>query len=116
MIGNAALLDENGIDSSSLSSDRPALAEQGKTPVFVRSTVIASRFSRLPIRPGPGASEAIALLHRLGLKTVMATGDVDAVANHVAREVGIDRVIAAPRRPTNWPPFAICRRPPKKSA
>ena len=34
------------------------------------------------------------LLHRLGLKTVMATGDLDAVANHVAREVGIDRVIA----------------------
>jgi Cu+-exporting ATPase len=41
-----------------------------------------------------GAKEAIALLHRLGLQTVMATGDVAAVANHVARQVGIDRVIA----------------------
>jgi cation transport ATPase len=42
----------------------------------------------------PGAREAIALLHPLGMKTVMATGDVEAAARHIAREVGIDKVIA----------------------
>ena len=45
-------------------------------------------------QPRAGAREAIALLHRLGLKTIMATGDVDAVAHHVARQVGIEQVIA----------------------
>jgi Cu+-exporting ATPase len=44
--------------------------------------------------PREGAKAAIALLHRLGMKTVMATGDVEAAANHIAREVGIDRVVA----------------------
>jgi hypothetical protein len=58
------------------------------------STASAWRCSPSPIRRGRAPGEAIALLHRLGLKTVMATGDVEAVANHVAREVGIDRVIA----------------------
>jgi Cu+-exporting ATPase len=59
-----------------------------------RSTAPASRCSPSPMAARPGAKEAIALLHRLGLQTVMATGDVEAVASHIAREVGIDRVIA----------------------
>jgi Cu+-exporting ATPase len=45
-------------------------------------------------RPRPDAAAAIARLHGLGLKTVMATGDVEAVARHVAAVVGIDRVVA----------------------
>ena len=94
MIGNAALLDENGIDSSSLSSEASRLAEQGKTPVFAAVNRNLVAIFAIADQARPGAREAIALLHRLGLKTVMATGDVDAVANHVAREVGIDHVIA----------------------
>ena len=94
MIGNAALLDENGIDSSSLSSEASRLAEQGKTPVFAAVNRNLVAIFAIADQARPGAREAIALLHRLGLKTVMATGDVEAVANHVAREVGIDHVIA----------------------
>ena len=94
IIGNAALLDENGIDSSSLSSEASRLAEQGKTPVFAAVNRNLVAIFAIADQARPGAREAIALLHRLGLKTVMATGDVDAVANHVAREVGIDHVIA----------------------
>ena len=70
------------------------LAEQGKTPVFAAVDGISVAIFAIADQARPGAKEAIALLHRLGLKTVMATGDLDAVANHVAREVGIDRVIA----------------------
>jgi Cu+-exporting ATPase len=60
MIGNAALLDENGIDSSSLSSEASRLAEQGKTPVFaavnrnlVAIFAIADQARRAPERPSP---------------------------------------------------------------
>lgn len=94
IIGNAALLGEAGIDSSLLSAEAARLAEQGKTPVFAAVDGISVAIFAIADQARPGAKEAIALLHRLGLKTVMATGDLEAVANHVAREVGIDRVIA----------------------
>jgi Cu+-exporting ATPase len=94
VVGNAALLAEEGIDSATLNDEATRLAEQGKTPVFVAVDGHSAAIFAIADQPRPGAREAIALLHRLGLKTVMATGDVEAVARHVAREVGIDEVIA----------------------
>ena len=94
VIGNAALCHEMGIDHTPLAALADRLATQGKTPVFVAITGQAAAVFGIADEPRPGAAEAIARLHRLGLQTVMATGDVDAVAHHVAREVGIDRVLA----------------------
>ena len=71
-----------------------AWAEQGKTPVYVAVDGTCAALFAVTDGARPGAREAIALLHRLGLRTVMATGDLEAVAGHVAREVGIDEVIA----------------------
>jgi Cu+-exporting ATPase len=48
-----------------------------------------------PIKPG--AAEAIAKLHALGLKIVMATGDNPTTAKAVAGELGIDEVRAGLR-------------------
>jgi Cu2+-exporting ATPase len=42
----------------------------------------------------PESREAVDRLHRLGLEVVMLTGDAQAVADGVARELGIDRVLA----------------------
>ncbi|TXT27508.1 MAG: Cu2+-exporting ATPase [Rhodocyclaceae bacterium] len=94
VIGNARLLEAEGIAIGPLADEAARWAEQGKTPVF--ATVDRKNMAIFAIadQPRAGAREAIALLHRLGLKTVMATGDVDAVARHVAQLVGIDRVVA----------------------
>jgi Cu+-exporting ATPase len=101
LIGNAALLDAAGIDCSA-SRSRPGLGRAGQDAGVCRRR----RQSASPVRhrrPGaPGAKEAIALLHRLGLKTVMATGDVEAVANHIARRSASTASSRAPRRPTSW--------------
>ena len=107
VVGNAALLAENGIDSGVLADEATRLAEQGKTPVFVAVDGKSAAIFAIADQPRPGAREAIALLHRLGLKTVMATGDVEAVARHVAREVGIDEVVA---RATPADKLAVIRR------
>jgi Cu+-exporting ATPase len=93
-IGNAAYLEQAGIDCRAQQAQAEAWAEQGKTPVFVALDRHCVALFAIADAPRAGAKEAIALLHRLGLKTVMATGDVEAAARHVAREVGIDEVIA----------------------
>jgi Cu+-exporting ATPase len=93
-IGNAALLEENGIEPGELAAPAESFAGQGKTPVFVALGGKAVALFAIADQPREGARAAIALLHRLGIETVMATGDVEAAARHIAAEVGIDRVIA----------------------
>ena len=94
LIGNAALLEGAGIDCCAQQDQARAWAEQGKTPVYVAIDGVSVALFAVADQPRAGAKQAIALLHRLGLQTVMATGDVEAVANHIAREIGIERVIA----------------------
>ncbi|MFV0535054.1 MAG: heavy metal translocating P-type ATPase [Cumulibacter sp.] len=45
----------------------------------------------------PESREAVRALHRLGIEVVMITGDAEAVANEVGKELGIDRVFAGVR-------------------
>jgi Cu+-exporting ATPase len=94
LVGNTALLDAAGVDYGAQLDQAQAWAAQGKTPVYVAIDGTCVALFAIADQARPGAREAIALLHRLGLQTVMATGDVEAVANHIARQVGIDRVIA----------------------
>jgi Cu+-exporting ATPase len=94
LVGNAALLEAAGVDCGAQREQTRAWAAQGKTPVYVAIGGVCVALFAIADQARAGAREAIALLHRLGLQTVMATGDVEAVANHIARQVGIDRVIA----------------------
>jgi len=82
------------VSCAALQPRADGFAAQGKTPVFVALNGRCVALFAIADRPRPGAHEAIALLHRLGLKTVMATGDVEPTARHIARQVGIDEVIA----------------------
>lgn len=93
-IGNAALLEEAGISCLAMQAQADTLAEQGKTPVFVAQDGRLVVLFAIADQPRQGAREAIALLHQMGIETVMATGDVDAAARHIAHQVGIKRVIA----------------------
>ncbi|MEF8726979.1 MAG: heavy metal translocating P-type ATPase [Accumulibacter sp.] len=94
LIGNSALLAEAGIDCAASEAQAAALADQGRTPVFVAVDGHALALLAIADQPRAGAREAIERLHRLGIETVMATGDVAAVARQIARQVGIGRVVA----------------------
>jgi len=94
LVGNAAWLAENGVAPGDLAMQAEVFANQGKTPVFVALGGKSAALFAIADRPREGARAAIALLHRLGIETIMATGDVEAAARHIAREVGIDRVVA----------------------
>ena len=92
LIGNAKLMRERGLAADEAGAQR--LAAEGKTPVFV---AIDGRMASMIAVADPikdSSREAIAQLHRLGLKVVMLTGDNRSTAEAIARQVGVDRVLA----------------------
>ena len=97
LFGNQRLLQGVGIDVAPLASRAEALRKDGQTVMFL---VVGGRLAGLlavadPIKPT--AAEAIAKLHALGLKLVMATGDNETTAKAVAAKLGIDEVRAGLR-------------------
>lgn len=94
LIGNAPFLERAGVDCAPLAAQAAAGAALGRTPVFAAVDGRLAALFAVADAPRPGAAAAIARLRRLGVKAVMATGDVEAVASHVAAVVGIERVVA----------------------
>ncbi|WP_369600375.1 heavy metal translocating P-type ATPase [Hahella sp. SMD15-11] len=93
-IGQVRWFREQGMDFSAWQAKADAHATQAATPLFV---AVEGRPAGLiavadPIKPD--SRDAIARLHQRGLKVVMLTGDVRATAEAVARQAGIDEVIA----------------------
>ena len=72
------------------------LGREGTTVVYVVAGDPAEPLGALGLADvvQPESKEAIDRLHELGLEAVMLTGDKQEVADHVARQLGIDRVIA----------------------
>jgi P-type Cu+ transporter len=94
LLGNARLLRDRGIDSAALEADAAALAEQGKTPVLVAIDGAAAGVLGIADTVRPESAEAVAALQRMGIEVVMITGDARRTAESVARQVGIERVLA----------------------
>ncbi|MDQ5959675.1 MAG: copper-transporting P-type ATPase [Pseudomonadota bacterium] len=94
LIGNTEWMAANDVDTSMLAAATNAAGAAGKTPVFVAIDGQLAAFFAIADQPRSDAAETIAWLHRLGIKTIMATGDTEAAARHVASLVGIDRIEA----------------------
>ena len=93
-VGSAAFLRELGVDPSPMASEAEALASRGHTTIHV---AVDRRLAGLiavadPVKPA--AAEAVAELGRLGIATVMLTGDERRTADAVARAVGVSSVVA----------------------
>jgi Cu+-exporting ATPase len=97
LIGNRAWLEETGVDLKPLLPRATTLSEQGKTPVFCVLDGQAAALFGIADRPRPDAHEAIQRLHRMGVKTIMVTGDTEQTARYIADRVGIGTVIAHAR-------------------
>ncbi|WP_413740116.1 copper-exporting P-type ATPase CopA [Sodalis sp. RH14] len=94
LLGNSALLQQQQVDIAGLAARVAFWSEQGATPVLLAlDGKAAALFAiRDPLRDDSVA--ALRRLHGLGYSLVMLTGDNPATAGAVAREAGIDRVIA----------------------
>ena len=94
VVGRFAFLESRGVDPSALRTPADDLAAAGKTPVFVaidgRPAAVIAIADTLKV----GSVEAVAELHRMGLEVAMLTGDNETTAKAIARQAGVDRVLA----------------------
>jgi len=93
-VGNAALLAALGISPGRFAPQSEAFAAETHTPVFIAVDGDVVAVIGLADAVRPAAREAVQALRRLGLESVMLTGDDARTAEAVARAVGIDRVAA----------------------
>ena len=94
LLGNLKLMRERGIGLGELEGQAEALADQGKTPMFVAVDDRLAGIIAVADRIKEGSVEAVAELRKLGLEVWMITGDNARTARAVARQAGIEQVMA----------------------
>jgi Cu+-exporting ATPase len=93
-VGADRHMEQLGIDLGSVVARAAALAAQAKTPLYaaVDGALAAVIAVSDPLKDS--SPEALQALHALGFEVAMLTGDNRATAEAIAREVGIDRILA----------------------
>jgi len=94
LAGNRRLMDESAADAGALAADAERLAGEGKTPMFVALDGKAAGLVAVADTLKDGSGAAVKALGDLGLEVVMITGDNRRTAEAIARQVGIERVLA----------------------
>jgi Cu+-exporting ATPase len=94
LLGNRQLMQERDIDISAVMDAATALMYKAQTPVFLAVDGKFAGIISVADAIKDDSKAAVQRLHELGLKVVLLTGDNEATANAVARQVGIDQVVA----------------------
>jgi len=94
LLGNLKLMKERGLSLNGMEEKANELFSQGKTVMFLGLDSEVVGIIALADTVKPNAKEAMEALHKMGIETVMLTGDNRRTAEAIAREVGIDRVLA----------------------
>ena len=94
LVGTRRLLREEGIDPGPLEAEAQRLEAEGKTAILVALDGRPAGLLAVADTVKPDSAAAIAALRRLGLEVVMISGDNARTAEAIARQVGIERVLA----------------------
>ncbi|MEP7200058.1 MAG: heavy metal translocating P-type ATPase [Chloroflexota bacterium] len=94
LLGNRTMMDEQGVDLKQFGAQMAQLQSEGKTVMALAVEQDALGLIAVIDEPKPSAREAIAALKRMGIETVMITGDNQNTAEAIGRQVGIETVIA----------------------
>src|SRR5262245_54153871 len=94
LVGSPALLADAGIDAAELVEVAERLSAEGKTPLLVAVDGRAAGVLGVADTVKPESASAVATLRGLGLQVAMITGDNRRTAAAIARQVGIERVLA----------------------
>jgi Cu+-exporting ATPase len=93
-LGNLRLMEAQGVELNGLQAKADLLAAQGKTPLYLAEGREAIGVVAVADVLKPEAKAVVAELRRAGMAVVMLSGDNRRVAEAIAAEVGVDRVVA----------------------
>lgn len=93
-LGNRKLMMEINVPVDILDKEADKLASEGKTPMFIAVNGELSGILAVADTVKEDSYQAIQTLRKLGLEVVMLTGDNAKTAQAIAKQVGVDRVIA----------------------
>ena len=93
-IGNRKLMTSRKISTEAAEKDYEILSNEGKTPMFISVNNELAGLIAVADVVKETSKAAIERMHKLGLKVIMLTGDNEKTAKYIAKEVGIDSVIA----------------------
>ena len=94
LLGNKKLMTENSIEVGDLGLKSDKLANEGKTPMYIAINNKLEGIIAVADTVKPSSKEAIENLHKMGIKVAMITGDNKKTADAIAKQVGIDIVLA----------------------
>ncbi len=94
LIGNLRLMEREKVDLNGLAPRYEELQAEAKSTVWLAVDGRAAALIAVADTVKEGSGEAVAALRKMGLTVAMLTGDNQATADAIAREVGINRVIA----------------------
>lgn len=94
LIGTGKLMAENAIDYSYFDDKSKQLQSQGKTSIFLAIDGKIAGLLAVADVVKPNSESAVKRLKEAGLEVVMITGDNMQTARTVAKQIGIDEVIA----------------------
>jgi Cu+-exporting ATPase len=94
LLGNLRLMKERGFPLDGMEEKASELFGEGKTIMFLGLDSQVVGIIALADTLKPNAKEAVKELRKMGIETMMLTGDNQRTADAIAREVGIDRVLA----------------------
>ncbi len=94
LLGNRKLMRERGVELEELLTRAETLEADGKTAMFLAVDGAPAGLIAVADTVKEHSAEAVAHLHRLGIEVAMITGDNRRTAEAIARQVGIDRVLA----------------------
>lgn len=92
--GNPALLSENGISTDDIVQKGESLAAEGKTPLYFADESKVLGIIAVADVPKPTSRAAVEEFKRLGIKTIMLTGDNKKTAEAIRARLGVDEVRA----------------------
>ena len=94
LAGNVRLMEDGGVDVAAVREQAQCLSDEGKTVLFFAVDGALAGLVALADEPKPRSAAALAELSRMGIRTVMLTGDNERTAHAIQKRVGTDDVIA----------------------